>query len=289
MDVELKAIEANNRCLEQEVRAKEIAEAQRAQDAALLEAACKREETALRALNMAKLQMATEAQAIQTEEEALRADARAVVAARRRIEAAGAAKAAAERSEQEALAIEELERCNAGAAAEQAELLAQKRAEQAQLAGALAQKNALALDDIAAVRKRHDEIKRTVQQIAEENTALLEEISRMEAAVLPGERKKNAQLKAVLQQENAMLETDMLLGKLRRSMRFARGTQAIFALTLLLAGGLWLMQPPTIIQPAVAALDAPQAQALATPRGPVESFKLSTELSHLPLQMAAVE
>ena len=316
MDAELLAIETNNQCLEQEVRAKEIAAAQQAQDEALLESNRAGEEQAVRALNMAKLKTETRKQAIRAEEEALRADAREVVAARRCIEAAEAAAQSALRKEQEAQALTELQQRNADAAAAELELLARERAVQARHEAELAQKNALIAARIAEMEQAHEEAEqaaeaeaqkrleaarrlfvmnaqraaseRAARGAAEENAAMQAEIIALEESVLQREAHKNEKLRGVLETANARLDSELLLGKLRRSLRFNRALQGALAVSLLLlGGGAWLL--PTAPSPARPVLDTALVLPPPTARARVESFKLSTELSQPPLRIATVE
>ncbi|PJC03034.1 MAG: hypothetical protein CO071_00020, partial [Gallionellales bacterium CG_4_9_14_0_8_um_filter_59_50] len=127
------------------------------------------------------------------------------------------------------------------------------------------------------------------RKVTEENAALQAEIMEVEQSVLQREAQKNEKLRAMLRQTHARLETELLLGKLRRSMRFNRGAQGAFALMLMLAAGLWWLQPSAITQPVSAIHNTVQAAQPRPVSGGLESFKLSTELSHPPLRVAAVE
>ena len=92
----------------------------------------------------------------------------------------------------------------------------------------------------------------------------------------------------MLFRSHARLETELLLGKLRRSMRFNRGAQGAFVLTLMLAAGLWWLQPSVATQPMPVLGNVAQIAPLSV-SGKLASFKLSTELSHQPLRGVAVE
>ena len=92
----------------------------------------------------------------------------------------------------------------------------------------------------------------------------------------------------MLRQTHARLETELLLGKLRRSMRFNRGAQGAFALTLMLAAGLWWLQPSAITQ-TMPVLGNMAPVAPLSVSGKLTSFKLSTELSHPPLRGVVIE
>jgi len=163
----------------------------------------------------------------------------------------------------------------------------QAHAEAEQAAEAEAQKRVEAARKLFVLNAQRAAAERAARGASEQNAAMQAEIIALEESVLQREACKNEKLRGVLETASARLDGELLLGKLRRSLRFNRALQGAFAMSLLAVGGAWLL-------PAVPIASRPVLQTALVPppqiaRARVESFKLSTELSRPPLRIATVE
>jgi len=313
METELRAIEADNECIELEVRAREIAAAKLAQGESLIALAKEQEEISLRAMNMAKLEAESLQKAIKAEEAVLQQNAKNAVLARKRIAAAEEAqRIAAQNEADEALLIEQAQRDQAAATAH-GELLAQELAAKTATVAESLRHNELVQARIAALQQQRVEAEKAVEveaaaraeaerqatelarqralserlarKAAEEKAVLQEKLKATAMSRIALDFKASDKMRFELDKSNAELETERLLSRLRKSNLISKLSQAALVATLVIAVGIW------IAMPAYSTADSVSSIARATPapvreeRIEVDGMKMSTELT-LPEKVA---